>query len=153
MKKECQTIFGSFETHRSEIRKIEKIFEKMNIHWDSARRSSLPIIESNKYKLFRDIRLLEHLRRKKNSWICHELECNLLKLFKQYPSEHSTIRKAFNISCSTYHRLMKGYRGDGWEKLSVKRAERSKKRLNTTERVLVKQMIQPPPKPLTLNEI
>ena len=76
-----------------------------------------------------------------------------MELFERYPSEHATIKKAMRISNSTYHRLMKEINTNNCGARSRKRVERSKKKLDLIERTLVRQMVQPPAKPLTLNEI
>ena len=105
------------------------------------------VVEANRYRLFKYIRMRECLNRPKCQWIFHELDCRLLKIFNQYPWEHSIIRKAVNIS-----RLKKQHKGDGWGKLSAKIAERNRKKLEMTERISVKQMIKSFTKFLTLKK-
>ena len=153
MEKECRIILKHNNSYLAEIKNLEKSLGEMLICEEKESAWLLSTADENRYKLFKEIGMLEYFNRKKRQWICQEFSDKLFKLFKQYPNEHTIIKKALKISNSTYHRLMKESIGGEPDRRSIKRAERSKKRLNSIEKSLVKLMIAPPTAPLTLNEI
>ena len=127
--------------------------KQLQINEELEGQSLQPFEDCNRYNLFKDIMALEYWGRKAGEWICEELKCKLMKLFELYPAEHAEIKRALKISNSTYHRLIKERCSESYEARSKKRVERSKKELDVTERILVKQMVFPPAISLTLNQI
>ena len=153
MEKECMIILKHFKSYPEEIKAIEKSFGKMNINEESDNFKLQSSAQADRFKLFQEIRMLDHFNRKKHQWIWQELGDKLFKLFKQFPNEHAVIKKSLKFSNATYHRLMKESMRRGLDKRSIKRAERNTKWLNSLEKPLIKLMIRPPTTPLTLNEI
>ena len=142
-----------YKSAMGETKHIQKSLEVMSIGEESEGISVQSTEEENRYKLFKEIRMLDHFNRKKRQWICQEFSDRLFKLFEEFPNDHAVIKKALKISNSTYHRLMKEGTRKGSDQRSIKRAERSPKKLNQIEKSLVELMIKPPTTPLTLNEI
>ena len=95
--------------------------------------------------------MLEHFSRKKNKWIRKEFCDKLFELFEQYPTEHAAIRRELKISYSTYFRLIKEFKGEGFDHRAKKRYERSMKALSKTDKNLVWLIVRPSTNPLTLN--
>ena len=153
MKKECKTLIDEFKYQLQEVRIMAEQLDEMSLSEEDEEIWSLSIEESKRFRLFKEIRMLEHFSRKKNQWICKEFCDKLFELFEQYPTEHATIRRALKISYSTYFRLIKEFKGEDYDQRAKRRYERSMKALSKTDKNLVWLIVRPPTNPLTLNEI
>ena len=107
MEKECRNILKHNNSYLTEIKNLEKSLGEMLICEEKESAWLLSTADENRYKLFEEIRMVERINRKKRQWIFQEYSDKLIKLFKQYPNEHTIVKKALKISNSTYHRLMK----------------------------------------------
>ena len=106
MEKECRIILKHNNSYLAEIKNLEKSLGEMLICEEKESAWLLSTADENRYKLFKEIGMLEYFNRKKRQWIWQEFSNKLFKLFKQDPNEHTIIKKALKISNSTYHRLM-----------------------------------------------
>ena len=153
MKKECKTLIGEFKSQLQEVRIMAEQLGEMSLSEEDEKIWSLFIEKSKRFRLFKEIRMLEHFSRKKNQWIYKEFCDKLFELFEQYPTEHATIRMALKISYSTYLRLIEEFKGEDYEQRVKKRYERSMKALSKTDKNLIWLIVRQPTNPLILNEI
>ena len=110
-------------------------------------------IESDDYKLLKDIENLS-LKSKRKGTRYTEAQLDELKLIlEKYPAHQSTIRNAWNIPISTFRLLKKEIDGqiEEWKKPQWRRG--GNEDLDYSQRMFIQKLIKPPTLPTTIKEI
>ena len=108
---------------------------------------------SQNFRLFKDIESPDLKSRKRWRRYTKSQKYELNSVLDKYPSYHSVIRKALQISISSFQKLKKELDVDGLnisENFSDGKERRS---VNDEERIYIQRLLKPPAFPITIQEI
>ena len=132
---------------------ITNMLNRLNIEADIIDERQKVEPRSLEHAIFKSIESLKLKNRRKRTWFTYEHLIELKTILERFPNNHSLIKKALKISAASFKRLKSEWENLGIGEQSNKREERSKRDLNVLQKTFVKQLVNPPTVPLTLNEI